>query len=98
MEIEKKGTALEYSESKGVPEIIAQARGQFVENLLQIARDHDITIYKDADLSEALSVLNIGSEVPEELYIAMTEVLAYCYEVNDRFKRKAAKIFAKRTF
>ena len=93
MEKEKKGTAVTYSKEKGVPEIIAQARGQFVEKLLQIAREHDITVYRDADLAESLSVLEIGAEIPENLYIAMTEVLAYCYSVNAKFKEKIAGRF-----
>ncbi len=93
MEKEKKGTAVTYNENKGVPEIIAHARGQFVEKLIQIAKDHNIIIHRDADLAESLSVLEIGAELPENLYIAMTEVLAYCYRVNAQFKEKIARRF-----
>ena len=93
MDKDRKGTALEYSENNRAPEIIAQAKGQFVEKLLQIARIHDITIYKDEDLAESLSVLDIGTEIPENLYIAMTEVLSYCYRVNSDFREKMAARF-----
>ena len=93
MEKEKKGTAVAYNENRGVPEIIAQARGQFVEKLIQIAKDHDIVIHRDADLAESLSVLETGTEIPENLYIAMSEVLAYCYRVNTQFKEKIVRRF-----
>ncbi len=85
---EKKGVAIGYSEEKRVPEILAQARGMLLEKLLLIARENDITIYKDSDLTEALSTLKVGSEIPENMFKAIAEVLAYCYNINEKFKKK----------
>lgn len=84
----RKGTAIRYSTNKKVPEILAQARGILVEKLLEVARENDVTIYKDPDLAEVLSALKIGAEIPESLYRAMTEVLLYCYNVNEKFREK----------
>lgn len=88
MATEKKGVALGYSGKNGVPEIIAQARGDLVEKLLCIARENDITIYKNADLTEALSVFKTGSIIPEHLFQAIAGVLAYCYRINEKFREK----------
>lgn len=80
--------AVGYSGAGSLPEILAVARGALVERLLGIAREHGITVYRDADLAEVLSKLDVGSEIPEGLFAAVAEVLAYCYRVNAGFAKK----------
>jgi flagellar biosynthesis protein len=86
MKDENIGVALEYSGD--IPRILATARGLLFDRLIQIAREHNITIYKDADLAQVLSQLPIGSQIPDDLYKAVAEVLAYCYRTNSEFKAK----------
>jgi flagellar biosynthesis protein len=86
MKDEKIGVALEYSGE--IPKILAVARGLLFDRLIQIAREHNITIYKDADLAEVLSQVPVGIEIPETLFKAVSEVLAYCYRINSDFKKK----------
>jgi flagellar biosynthesis protein len=83
---QKKAIALEYRKSS--PVIVAKARGQLLEKLLEIARVNGITIHKDPDLTEILSVFDTGSEIPEELFKAVSEVLAHCYRINRNFREK----------
>ena len=85
--LEKKGVAIGYS-GRGVPRILAIARGLLVEKLLRIAEENNITIYRDSDLAETLAVLNVGNEIPEDLFFAVCEVLAYCYRINNEFREK----------
>ncbi|TFH39864.1 MAG: flagellar biosynthesis protein FlhB [Chrysiogenales bacterium] len=86
MKDENVGVALEYSGD--LPKVVAVARGLLYDRLIQLAREHDITIYHDPDLAETLSHLPRGSEIPEALFIAVSEVLAHCYRVNSGFKEK----------
>mgnify|MGYP003788513295 CR=1 FL=1 len=86
MKDDKIGVALEYSGT--VPTILAVARGVLFEHLISIARDHDITIYENPDLAQVLSQVPVGTEIPEALFRAVSEVLAYCYRVNAGFKAK----------
>jgi flagellar biosynthesis protein len=86
MKEEKVGVALEYSGE--IPKILATARGALFDRLIQIAREHNITIYKDSDLAGVLSQLPVGIEIPETLFKAVSEVLAYCYRINSDFKKK----------
>ncbi len=80
------GVALEYSGD--LPKILAVARGKLFEQLMRIAREHRITVYHDADLALVLSEMPVGGEIPEFLFKAVSEVLAYCYNVNEKFKTK----------
>ncbi len=86
MKDDRAGAALEYSGD--IPKIVAVARGKLVERLIQIARDHNITIYRDTDLVQVLAQLPVGSEIPETLFKAVSEILAYCYRINSEFKAK----------
>ena len=83
---EKKGIAIEYNSD--LPQIIAIARGILFDKLIEIALENNITIYEDPDLAEVLSQLDVGSEIPEDLFTAISEVLAYCYKINSTFKNK----------
>lgn len=85
---QKKGAAIGFSFEQGVPEVLVTAKGFLVDKLLQIARENNITIYKNQDLAEILSLMNPGEEIPESLYRVMAEVLAYCYSVNTKFREK----------
>jgi flagellar biosynthesis protein len=86
MKDEKTGVALEYSGD--IPKILAVARGLLFDTLIQIAREHNITIYSDEDLVQVLAQLPVGTEIPEGLFKAVSEVLAYCYRINAGFKAK----------
>ncbi len=86
MKEDKVGVALEYSGE--IPKILAVARGLFFDRLIQIAREYNITIYQDPDLAEVLSQVPVGIEIPETLFKAVSEVLAYCYRINSDFKKK----------
>ncbi len=88
----KKAVALGY-EGNDAPSVVASAKGVCAEKLLEIARFHNVPIYEDADLAEALSVLNTGDEIPEDLFRAVAEVFAYCYRINERLKRRLDELF-----
>jgi flagellar biosynthesis protein len=81
-----KAVAIEYR--KDAPKIIARASGDLVKKMLKIAEQKNITIYRDADLTEVLYRLKTGDDIPEQLFGAVAAVMAYCYRVNDSFKNK----------
>ena len=81
-----KAVALEYGRS--APRVLSVAKGDLVKKMLQIADEKGITVYRDKDLAEVLSALKPGTEVPERLFSAVATVMAYCYNVNDKFKEK----------
>jgi len=86
MENTDKGIAIKYSGE--IPYIVANAKGILLEKLLEIAKDNNITVYRDPDLTEILYKLNPGSEIPDDLFRAVSEVLAYCYQINIDFRKK----------
>jgi flagellar biosynthesis protein len=64
------------------PEVVASGRGLIAEQIVALAREHQIAMHQDAGLVEALSRLEIGSVIPRELYTVVAEVLAFVYAVD----------------
>ncbi len=88
MEQERKAAAIEYSGKDSIPSIVAAGQGKLAEKLLEMAREHNVTIYEDNDLAQVLSRMRPGTEIPQDLFAVMAEVLAYCYRVNETFRQK----------
>ncbi|MFP6616365.1 MAG: EscU/YscU/HrcU family type III secretion system export apparatus switch protein [Candidatus Hydrogenedentota bacterium] len=63
--------------------MIAKGSGYIAEQILVLAKDNDIHVHEDPDLLNVLSVLGIQSEIPEHLYLAAAEVLAFVYQLNN---------------
>lgn len=81
----RRAVALRYDEERDrAPKVIAKGKGLLAEQIIQLAREHRITVQEDPDLVAALSVLEVNTEIPEELYRAVAEVLAFVYRVNQR--------------
>ncbi|AEE90701.1 MAG: FhlB domain-containing protein [Tepidanaerobacter acetatoxydans] len=81
--IKKKATALKYNSAEdNAPKIIASGKGIIAEKILELAQEHNIAIYKDPALVEALVQLEVGQEIPLELYQAVAEILAFIYSVD----------------
>ncbi|MCP4407171.1 MAG: type III secretion protein [Gammaproteobacteria bacterium] len=75
--------ALHY-DGKGAPTITAKGKGAVAERILEIAREHDIPIDEDPALVTLLSEIPLGDEIPQVLYVAVAEVLAYVYKISGK--------------
>ena len=77
----KRAAALRY-EGTGAPKVVAAGRGLIAEKILAAAKEAGVPIREDAALAEALSGLELGREVPEELWVAVAEALAWAYRLD----------------
>lgn len=73
--------ALRYS-GEGAPRVTAKGYGVIGEQILQRAREHEVPIRQDAELSGLLAQVPLGEEIPETLYLAVAEVLAFAYRLS----------------
>lgn len=70
------------AERDAAPRVLAAGQGVVAEQILAIAREHQIVIREDPLLVSALAALNVGEMIPPELYAVVAEVLAYVYRVK----------------
>lgn len=82
----QKAVALKYDrEKQGAPKVVASGKGEVANNIVKLAREHDIFIKKDADLVELLSKIELNKEIPPMLYKAVAEVFSFIYKItNDK--------------
>ena len=73
--------------SDSAPRVVASGQGHIAEQIIALAKENNIPVYDDPGLTAALSSVNLGQEIPPELYLVVAEVLAYIYRVaNNRNK------------
>jgi len=75
--------ALRY-DGDSAPRVTAKGKGFIAEEILAIAREHDIPLYEDPELVSLLSQLELGDEIPRSLYMAVAEVIAFAYSISGK--------------
>jgi flagellar biosynthesis protein len=85
----KEAAALKYSpEDGGAPTIVALGRGETAERMLETAKNSDVPVYEDAGLAHTLNALNIGDEIPPELYEVVAQVLVFVSRLDNNYGEK----------
>ena len=77
--------ALHYDRT-GAPRVVAKGRGSIGDKIIEVAKAHDIPIEENAVLAGALSHVDIGDEIPAELYKAVAEVLIFVLRLSGRIR------------
>ncbi len=77
--------ALRYDRSiMEAPVLVAKGKGILAQRIREVAQSHDVPIVENRVLARALYEVELGSEIPEKLYKAVAEVLAFVYRTNKR--------------
>ncbi len=78
--------ALKYDkEIAPAPYVVAKGVDYMAQKIKEIARESDVQISENKPLARALySNVEIGEQIPEELYVAVAEVLAAVYKATGR--------------
>ena len=81
----RKAIALRYDTTRDdAPRVTAKGSGLVADRILELAREHHIHIHEDRDLVAVLSKLDVSAQIPEKLYRAVAEILAFVYRLNQR--------------
>ncbi|ADL05947.1 EscU/YscU/HrcU family type III secretion system export apparatus switch protein [Lacrimispora saccharolytica] len=76
--LNKKAVALKYDDAKNsAPVIVASGMGYMAEKIIETANENGVPVYEDNSLATILTQLELGSQVPEELYQAIVEIYLY---------------------
>lgn len=88
----KQAAALKYDASVDrAPYIIGLGQGEVAKNIIKKAQENDIPIVEDKKLSDALSQLGLGDDIPEELYQVIAEVLVFVTKLDSDHNGKIKK-------
>ncbi len=74
----KKAVALNYDENSNfAPIIVASGMGYMAEKIVDVANQNSIPVYEDTSLATLLTQLELGQEIPEELYKTIVDIYVY---------------------
>ena len=77
--------ALKYDRERGgAPILVAKGADLMAQRIKDVARENFVVLVEDKPLARTLySVVDVGEEVPPELWQAVAEVLAYVYRLKN---------------
>lgn len=83
-ELHEEAVALKYNhEEDFAPIIIAKGQGELAEEIIRKAKECEIPIKEDRDLVQVLLQLQLGEEIPEQLYTVVAEILGFIYSLEE---------------
>ena len=82
--IVREAVVLEYDSSRGVPHVVAQGKGYVAERIIEIAEENQVPIHEDPELAHMLNMLQMGDEIPPELYHVVAQILIYVAEIDKK--------------
>ena len=85
-------SALSYKAGQdNAPKVVATGKGEIARKIIEKAKEEKIPVYKDEKLAQALTHISLGSEIPEELYQVVAEVLAFIGRMDTSYSRSFEK-------
>jgi flagellar biosynthesis protein len=80
----RRASALSYQPGANAPRLIASGAGLVAEQIIAAAREAGVPVREDPSLADALAGLELGDEIPQQLYVAVAETLAWAYRLDQR--------------
>jgi flagellar biosynthetic protein FlhB len=83
--------ALKYDGTSAAPEVVAKGKDLLAFRIREIAAEHDVPVIPDPPLARSLHAsVEVGQQIPEELFEAVAQILAYVYRVAGRRRLASA--------
>ena len=76
--------ALSY-DGRNTPRVTAKGEQQLAERIIEAADQAGVPLYPDPELAMVLSQIPLGEEIPDNLYRAIAEVIAFAYILAGKF-------------
>jgi flagellar biosynthesis protein len=74
----ERAVALRYEpDSARAPRVIASGRGEIARKLVELAAEHGVPVHEDSELAALLALVELGDDIPIELFQAVAEVISF---------------------
>lgn len=78
----KKAVALKYEENFIAPSVTASGMGIIADNIIEKAEENDVPIVYNKELTDLLCNVDVGADIPPELYEAVAHIIAYVTDLD----------------
>lgn len=76
--------ALKYAPGDRAPKVVAKGRGLIADEIIARAKEHGVFVHESPELVTLLSQVDIDDHIPPALYVAVAELLAWLYQVEQK--------------
>jgi flagellar biosynthetic protein FlhB len=85
--------ALQYDQAKmAAPVVVAKGAGYVAERIIETARAYGVPVVEDKVVARTLyTLVDVGREIPTELYRAVAEILAFVYRARGTVPRATGR-------
>ncbi len=84
---QKKAAALSYTDKMTAPTVVASGKGIVAENILKEAEKHAIPVYQDDKLATILTEIEIGDQIPAELYELVAKIMVFVGDMDKLYAK-----------
>jgi len=80
----RKAVALAYKEGQFAPLVVAKGRGITAEAIIAFAKESGVHVHESPEMVSLLMQVDLDRFIPPELYMAVAELLAWIYRLENR--------------
>jgi len=91
--INKRAVALRYRAEDVAPKVIGKGQGYVAEKIMEQAKLNRIPVHKDQQLVKELMDINLGENIPPELYEVVASVLVFISDLDrmEEYKKRGGQ-------
>jgi flagellar biosynthesis protein len=78
----QEAVALSYARQDGAPRVVAKGRGMLAEEIIERAKAAGVFVHESPELVSLLMQVDLDERIPPALYIAVAELLAWLYRLE----------------
>jgi flagellar biosynthesis protein len=95
----KKAIGLKYNtEENNSPTVIAKGFGDLADDIIKLAKESGVLIHEDPYLSDLLARMDLGQEIPENLYHVIAELISFSYLLQGKFPESWSNVHGRVDF
>ncbi|RUM56449.1 MAG: flagellar biosynthesis protein FlhB [Nautilia sp.] len=81
----KKAVAMKYKAYEdNAPKVIAKGKGEIAKKIIEKAKQYDVNIFENPELTDMLMNVEVNEEVPPELYKSVVEVFVWLHKLEEK--------------
>jgi flagellar biosynthesis protein len=75
------------------PRVVARGRGLVAEQIIARAHEHGVYVHESPELVSLLMQVDLDQHIPPQLYLAVAELLAWLYRLENGQERRRHRLF-----
>lgn len=76
--------AVRYDTKEAAPRVVAKGYGNIADMIIRTAKENDLYVHESPELVNLLMQVNLDAQIPPQLYVAIAELLAWIYALEER--------------